>query len=142
IQVTGFNRAATLAAAQSIRDQLRQVPGAVDVRIHQVLDAPRLHVEVDPQRTIEAGLTQRDVANDVLVATANSFAVTPNYWIDPQTGLKYAVSVQTPKHLIGDVQDLENINLRGADGQQVLLGDAATVTRRTTPVVANHNNIQ
>ena len=55
---------------------------------------------------------------------------------------KYAVSVETPKHLIGDVQDLQNINLQGADGRQALLGDAATVERRTTPVVANHNNIQ
>jgi multidrug efflux pump subunit AcrB len=143
IQVTGFNRQATYAAAQTIRDQLRQVPGAVDVRIHQVLNAPRLHVEVDPQRTIEAGLTQRDVANNVLVATANSFAVTPNYWIDPVTGLKYAVSVETPKRLIQDVQDLQNLNLPTRDGNsQLLLSDAATIERRVTPVVANHDNIQ
>jgi multidrug efflux pump subunit AcrB len=154
IQVIGFNREATYAAAQSIRDQLRQVPGAVDVRIHQVLNAPRLHVEVDPQRTIEAGLTQRDVANNVLVATANSFSVSPNYWIDPKTGLKYGVSVETPKRLIGDVQDLQNLNLparngagqgQGGQGQgqsQLLLSDAASIERRVTPVVANHSNIQ
>jgi CzcA family heavy metal efflux pump len=143
IQVTGVNRTATYAAAQSIRDQLRQVPGAVDVRIHQVLSAPQLHVEVDPQRTIEAGLTQRDVANNVLVATANSFSVSPNYWVDPATGLKYAVSVETPKRLIQDVQDLQNVNLPTRSGLgQLLLRDAATISRRVTPVVANHNNIQ
>jgi multidrug efflux pump subunit AcrB len=149
IQVIGFNQGATYAAAQSIRDQLRKVPGAVDVRIHQVLNAPRLHVEVDPQRTIEAGLTQRDVANNVLVATANSFSVSPNYWIDPKSGLKYAVSVETPKRLIGDVQDLQNLNLpsRNVAGQsqgqsQLLLSDAASIERRVTPVVANHSNIQ
>ena len=142
VQVSGFQTDATYAAAKNVADRLRQVPGAADVRVHQVTNAPRLHVEVDQTRVAELGLTQRDVANDVLVATANSFSVTPNYWIDPKSGLKYAVSVQTPKHLIGDVQDLQNINLRGPDGRQILLGDAATVTRRTTPVVANHNNIQ
>jgi multidrug efflux pump subunit AcrB len=142
VQVSGFQPDATYAAARAIADRLRQVPGAADVRIHQVTDAPRLHLEVDQSRVAELGLTQRDVANDVLVATANSFAVTPNYWIDPKSGLKYAVSVQTPKHLIGDVQDLQNINLLAPDGRQTLLGDATTVTRRTTPVVANHNNIQ
>src|SRR4051794_2105219 len=143
IQVTGVNTAATYAAAQTIRDQLRQVPGAVDVRVHQVLNAPQLHVEVDPQRTIEAGLTQRDVANNVLVATANSFSVLPNYWVDPATGLKYAVSVETPKRLISDVQDLQNLNLPTRSGtSQLLLSDAATIERRVTPVVANHNNIQ
>jgi multidrug efflux pump subunit AcrB len=142
VQVSGFNTAATYATAQSIAARMRQVPGAVDVRVHQVINAPRLHVNVDQTRVAELGLTQRDVANDVLVATANSFAVTPNYWIDPKSGLKYAVSVQTPQHLIRDVQDLQNINLAGGDGRQVLLGDTATVERRTTPVVANHNNIQ
>ena len=50
--------------------------------------------------------------------------------------------LQTPKHLIGDVQDLANINLPGAGGKQVLLGDTADIERKTTPVVANHNNIQ
>jgi multidrug efflux pump subunit AcrB len=142
VQVSGFNRDATYAAAQSVAAKLRQVPGAVDVHVHQVIGAPRLHVEVDQTRVAELGLSQRDVANNVLVATANSFAVTPNYWVDPKSGLKYAVAVQTPKHLIQDVQDLQNINLAGADGRQVLLGDTAQVERRTTPVVANHNNIQ
>jgi multidrug efflux pump subunit AcrB len=51
----------------------------------------------------------------------------------PQERLKYAVSVQTPKHLIGDVQDLQNINLLAPDGRQALLGDAATVTRKDHP---------
>lgn len=142
VQVIGFNTKATHTAAQSIAAKLRNVPGAVDVRIHQVNNAPRLHLEVDQTRVAELGLTQRDVANNVLVATANSFAVTPNYWIEPKSGLKYAVSVQTPKHLIQDVQDLANINLQGTNGKQALLGDAATVARTTTPVVANHNNIQ
>lgn len=142
VQIAGFDRTATHAAAQAIAARMRDVPGAVDVRVHQVGAAPRLHLEVDAARVAELGLTQRDVANDVLVATANSFAVTPNYWIEPKTGLKYAVSVQTPKHLMSDVQDLQNINLQSDDGRQVLLGDAATVQRRTTPVVANHTNIQ
>ena len=142
VQVSGFDRPATYAAAQAVAARLREVPGAVDVRIHQVTNAPRLHLTVDQTRVAEQGLTQRDVANNVLVATANSFAVTPNYWIDPKTGLKYAVSVETPKRLINDVQDIANLNLPGRDGRQIQLGDAATVERRTTPVVANHTNIQ
>jgi hypothetical protein len=39
---------------------------------------PRLHFgSRSTNAPIEAGLTQRDVANNVLVATANSFAVLP-----------------------------------------------------------------
>jgi multidrug efflux pump subunit AcrB len=57
-------------------------------------------------------------------------------------GLKYGVSVETPKRLISDVQDLQNLNLPTRDGGQLLLSDAATIERRVTPVVANHSNIQ
>lgn len=146
VQISGFNTAATYATAQSVAERLRKVPGAVDVRIHQVTNAPRLHIEVDQARVAEQGLTQRDVANSVLVATANSFAVTPNYWIDPKSGLKYAVSVQTPKHDIKDPQDLGNINLPGRDANgnptSVMLRDVSRQERKITPVVANHNNIQ
>jgi multidrug efflux pump subunit AcrB len=72
VQISGFNTAATYAAAQSVAAKMRQIPGAVHVRIHQVTNAPRLHLTVDQTRVAELGLTQRDVANTVLVATANS----------------------------------------------------------------------
>jgi multidrug efflux pump subunit AcrB len=41
------------------------------------------------------------------------------------------------------VQDLQNVNLPSRNGDsQLLLSDAATISRTTTPVVANHANIQ
>ncbi|MBM4783799.1 MAG: efflux RND transporter permease subunit, partial [Archangiaceae bacterium] len=93
IQVSGAKRDATYAAARSIEKQLRAVPGAVDVRLHQIVDAPRLQVDVDRLRAADVGLTQRDVANNVLLAVSSSSQVSPTFWTDPKTGFGYGVAV-------------------------------------------------
>jgi CzcA family heavy metal efflux pump len=143
VQVTGFDRDATGKAARTIADRLREVPGAVDVRIHQVTDGPRLHLEVDRERAAEAGLTQRDVANSVLVSLASSQIVNPNYWTDVRTTINYPVAVQTPQHRVRSINDLQTTTVAvPGGGQPQLLGDLMRVQRTTAPVVATHNNIQ
>ena len=51
-----------------------RIPGVVDVHLHQVVNVPKLHVEVDRTRAAELGLTQHDVANSVLVSLARAAA--------------------------------------------------------------------
>jgi multidrug efflux pump subunit AcrB len=143
IQVAGLNREETYRAARAIEARVSRVPGAVDVHLHQVVDAPRLHVAVDRTRAAEVGLTQRDVANNVLVSLASSILVTPNFWTDGRSGIAYPVAVQVPPRLVDSVDDLRTTALLapGVAAPQ-LLGDLASVERRTAPVVANHSNIQ
>jgi len=143
IQVAGLNREETYRAARAIEARVSRVPGAVDVHLHQVVDAPRLHVAVDRTRAAEVGLTQRDVANNVLVSLASSILVTPNFWTDGRSGIAYPVAVQVPPRLVESVDDLRTTAMV-APGVAVpqLLGDLASVERRTAPVVANHSNIQ
>ena len=46
------------------------------------------------------GLTQRDVANNLLISLASSGQAFPNYWLDPKNGVSYLVAVQTPQYHI------------------------------------------
>jgi CzcA family heavy metal efflux pump len=143
VQIAGLNRDETYRAARAIEQRIGRVPGAVDVHLHQVVDAPRLHLDVDRTRAAEVGLSQRDVANTVLVSLASSTLVTPNFWMDGRSGINYPVAVQVPPRLVESVDDLKATALvtPGLSGPQ-LLGDLAAVDRRTAPVVANHSNIQ
>jgi multidrug efflux pump subunit AcrB len=143
IQVAGFNGEATYRAAREIEARVAKIKGAVDVHLHQVVDAPRLHLAVDRVRAGEVGLTQRDVANTVLVSLASSFIVQPSYWADPRTGINYPVSVQTPQHEVNSIESIDSIPFAapGLSSPQ-LLGDLATIERKLTPVVANHSNVQ
>ncbi len=143
VQVAGLNRDATYRAALEIQRRLAKVPGAVDVHLHQIVDAPRLHVTVDRTRALEAGLTQRDIANNILVAFSSSSVVAPNFWADPKSGINYPVAVQMPLNRMEGMDDLTSTSLTapGLPSPQ-LLRDVASVERRVSPVVATHSNIQ
>jgi multidrug efflux pump subunit AcrB len=143
IQVSGFQRNATYQIAKDIEKKLAFVPGAVDVHLHQVIDAPQLRVRVDRVRAGEAGLTQRDVANNVLVSLASSGVVSPNYWTDPTSGINYPLAIQTPQHRVDTLEAIRNTTM-GSPGEKAaqLLGDLSTIEREKTPLVANHSNVQ
>src|SRR5438552_17705236 len=94
VQVTGYNQQATREVALEVAARMARIPGAVDVHLHQVVNAPSLLVNVDRSRAAETGLTQRDVANNLLVSLSSSAVVSPNYWSDPRTGITYLVAVQ------------------------------------------------
>jgi multidrug efflux pump subunit AcrB len=143
IQVSGFQRSATYKIAREIEKKLASVPGAVDVHLHQVIDAPQLRVRVDRVRAGEAGLSQRDVANNILVSLASSGVVSPNYWTDPTSGINYPLAIQTPQHHIDSIEAIANTTM-GSPSEKAaqLLGDLSTIEREKTPLVANHSNVQ
>ncbi|UJR86846.1 efflux RND transporter permease subunit [Sandaracinus amylolyticus] len=141
VQVASLNRDQALAAARAIRAELSEVPGLVDVRLQQVIDAPRLHLEVDRARAMEVGLTQRDVASSVLLAVGTSGVTNPNYWTDPRTGNAYPVVVRIPERLTSSADDLSTLGLATEAGPQ-LVGDLAELSRRTAPVVASQVDVQ
>ena len=43
--------------ADELRQRITQVPGAVDVNVHQVIDNPSLLVNIDRTRADQLGLT-------------------------------------------------------------------------------------
>ncbi len=94
IQFPDLDRA--FAVARSLRDSIRTVPGATNVTIKQVLDYPTLFLNVDRQRAAQLGLTQRDVANSMLVSLSSSALVSPSYFVNPSNQVNYLVAVQVP----------------------------------------------
>ncbi|HET8576447.1 MAG TPA: efflux RND transporter permease subunit, partial [Methylomirabilota bacterium] len=143
VQITGFNQQATHEIALDVAARMGRIPGAVDVHLHQVVNAPSLLVNVDRSRAAELGLTQRDVANSVLVSLSSSGVVTPNYWSDPRSGINYLVAVQTPQSRVDSVNTLMNTSITpGAAGQPQLLSNLATLERREIPAVISHSNVQ
>ena len=68
IQIAGLNRKQNYEMATDIAEQVRKIEGVHDVHLHQVMNVPKLHVDVDQTRARELGLTQQDVANSLLVS--------------------------------------------------------------------------
>ncbi len=143
VQVTGYNQQATHDIALEVAARMGRIPGAVDVHLHQVVNTPSLQVNVDRSRAAELGLTQRDVANSMLVSLSSSAVVSPNYWSDPRSGINYVVAVQTPQSRVDSVNTLMNTAITpSAAGQSQLLSNLATLERREVPAVISHSNVQ
>jgi multidrug efflux pump subunit AcrB len=96
------------ATARTLRDAISEVPGATDVTVKQTMDYPTLFVNVDRQRAAQLGLSQRDVANSMLVSLSSSAVVTPTYYINPENHVNYLVSVQVPLPQMTSTRDLMN----------------------------------
>jgi multidrug efflux pump subunit AcrB len=144
IQVIGplTNSAKNYALAQQIEKQVSHIRGAVDVHLHQVVETPELRVNVDRTRAGELGLTQKDVADGVLVSLSSSLQTTPIWWINPQNGVDYPVVIQTPEYRVDSTSSLMGTSFRQAGGASQLLSNIAQFHRGTTAAVVNHYNVQ
>jgi multidrug efflux pump subunit AcrB len=96
LQVVGRSADANYAIAEQLRERISRIPGAVDVHIHQVVDYPEIRVNVDRDKAGQIGLTQRDVANSLLISLSGTGQIAPNQWLNWANGVNYTINVQTP----------------------------------------------
>ncbi len=106
IQVEYPNLEVSAEIARRLRESISTIPGIADAHITQVLDYPTLRLDVDRQRAAQLGLSQRDVANDMLISLSSSSLVAPSYFLNPVNNVNYTVVVKTPLKLVGSVPQL------------------------------------
>jgi multidrug efflux pump subunit AcrB len=144
VQIIGRNQTANRELAKRMLEKIRRIPGAVDVRIQQPGDRPKLEFVVDRTKASEMGLTERDVASSVLLSLSGSSQVQPTFWINPQLGIQYAVNVRVPEHQIDTINALNAIPItasQGGQGDGQLLANLATVSRSMAPPIVSHRDI-
>ncbi len=140
VQVVGIDVAANLEYAYKLLEQFRAIPGAVDLRVQQASDYPTIRVHVDRTKARELGLTQQDVASNLLVSLSGSFQTQPSFWIDPKTGTEYNVAAQTPEAQLESINSLANTPITGGSRAlpAQLLSNLATFERGASPAVVSH----
>ncbi|MET0290869.1 MAG: efflux RND transporter permease subunit [Steroidobacteraceae bacterium] len=127
--------------ANALYDKLRRVPGLVDLRLQQSNNLPELRVTTDRNRAQQLGISQRDVANNLLLLLAGSGQVAPTFWLNPESGVQYPIVAQAPQYRMATLDDLTNVPVTsGAQGQ--ILGGLATLTRGFGPNVVSHYDSQ
>ena len=109
IQVEGQNLGNDALVARRLQDAVRMVPGAVDVRQKQTLDAPAFQVDVDRYRAARMGLSQTQVANGLLVALSGNGQLAPSFFLDPSNGVNYTVQVKSPLSRVDSPQRLMDL---------------------------------
>jgi multidrug efflux pump subunit AcrB len=142
VQVFGAigNEEQTYGVAQTIAARVARVPGAVDVHFAQVPKQPALRIDVDRTMAGQLGVTERDVASDLLVSLASSAIVAPSYWLDKR-GIQYLVAVQTPQREIDSLDALRTTPISTGGGDPQLLSNFAQVSRTEGAVSITHYNV-
>ncbi len=143
IQITGGTAEQKFLVAEQIKNVVRDIPGAVDVRVLQRNDAPYLILEVNREKAQAVGLSARDVVMQLVTAMNSSITLTRNFWIDPKSGNQYFVAVQYPDNPYFTMEDLNNVIATGTKQRTpVRLGSLVTVRSTTEPVEFNHNGLK
>jgi CzcA family heavy metal efflux pump len=142
VQVRGKDAASTTQIAEVLQEQIKDVPGAVDVFMQQEVNAPKLNIKVDRLKAQEFALTAKDVSDNVLLSLSGSGQVAPNFWLDPKTGVEYPVIVQVPQYRLHNLEALEQTavtaTIPGASDQ--LLRNVSETERQVSPQTVSHYN--
>ncbi|WP_428312035.1 efflux RND transporter permease subunit [Hydrocarboniphaga sp.] len=144
VQISG-NSPENRELANKLLEQLRHVPGLVDLRIQQPNNQPELRIATDRARSEQLGLSQRDIAGNLLIALSGSLQTSPTFWLNPKTGIQYPIVTQTPQHRLSSLQDLQNLPVGASasgGGDPQILGGLATIQRGFGPVIVSKYDAQ
>ena len=144
IQIRGANQPANYAVGLKLANEVRHIPGAVDVHVQQAFDAPTLFMNIDRTRAQFVGMEARDVAQNVLVSLSSSFQTAPNFWLDPRNGVSYQVAVQTPQYRVDNYQALQNtpVTASAPGAQPQILGNLVSSSTVARPASISHYDVQ
>jgi multidrug efflux pump subunit AcrB len=131
IQIVGPDLYGNRTLAEKMLDEVRHVSGATDARIQQPFDYPNMTVNVDRTRAQDIGLTQANVAQSVLVSLSGSFQTTPNFYLDPKSGVTYNIAIQAPQYRLDSLAALKSLPITGSAQAQQAAAAGATGSATT-----------
>ena len=140
VEITGINQRENYLVGEKLAAQMRHIPGAVDVHVHQAFDDPTLFMEIDRARAQSLGMQSRDVAQNALVSLSSSFQTSPAFWLDPKNGVEYSVAVQEPQYRVDSYQALQNTPISGSapGAAPQILGNLVQTHTTTRPAEVSH----
>jgi len=143
VQLSGSNIERTFGAAAELAAGIRKLPNVRDVYIPQDIDYPSLRLDIDRERAATLGLDQREVVDNVITALTSNSMIAPSYWVDPNSGNDYMLTVQYPEGRVKNVLDLRDMPLHAARLKAPTDLDAVTkITSLKSPTEVDHYQIQ
>ncbi len=142
VQIYGSNTAENLVFAGKLMNRIKTIGGAVDVHVHQRMDAPGIYLEMDRARIQSIGISPLDVAQNILLPLSGSQQTQPAFWLNPSNGVVYNIQTQMPQYKLGSMDDLLHlpVNIPGGKAPQQL-GNLVKPSPVTNAGIVSHYNI-
>lgn len=145
IQISSNNQEAAFSTAQEMAAKLRALSTVTDVYIPQDLKYPGIQMNIDRERASLIGLSPKDVVDNVITAMTSNGVIAPSYWIDPNTGNNYMLTVQYSNKQIENMnmEDFQNIPLHGVGKNAYTPLRSVVFTRQiNTPTEVDHYQLR
>ena len=146
VQFTGNAMAANAVLAAELVKKIRQIPGAVDVHVHQRFDAPAVNLQMDRTRLQQMGLSAQNVGQNVLVSLSGQLADGAGVLAQPAERRRLpdrGAGAAVPGRLARFAAQRAGRRLRrhGRGTQTQLLGNLVEATPNRQPAVVSRYNI-
>jgi CzcA family heavy metal efflux pump len=131
VEIRGFDLSAGSALAKEIAQIVRSTPGAADVQVTRDDNLPELHINIDRDKAGVLGIDVAGISNTINTCMNGTVA---SLYTDPISGNQYNILVRLDQDFRNQIEDLKQLTITTANGQQVLLGNIATIEKRSGPV--------
>jgi hydrophobic/amphiphilic exporter-1 (mainly G- bacteria), HAE1 family len=143
VQVSGNDLQTADRIALDLEDRFRRVRGVSDVYVPQDMDYPSLQINVNRDRTSELGLSPKEVVDNLITSLTSDAMIAPSYWVDPNSGNNYFVTVQYPENQVKSLEDLKAMPLHAPSLQlPTYLNQVADIAPILTPTEVDHYQLQ
>ena len=139
VYVTGPDLYQLAGHSKTILRQLVDIGGMGDIRMDLQLDRPMLRFEIDRNRARALGISTSTIGDSVRVLAGG--ADIAKYSELPGDGERYDIRLAAQSEIMRDASDLENIYLRGPDGELVRLDSVVEVIEDYGPAAVNRMNL-
>jgi len=112
VQVSGNNMREALEVSSDLATKIKALNTVSDVLIPQDLDYPGIKLNVQREMASRLGLTSKEAVDNVITALTSNGMIAPSYWVDPNNGNNYMLTVQYEESQIKSMLDLRTIPLR------------------------------
>jgi CzcA family heavy metal efflux pump len=125
VEIVGEDLQVMADIARKIKDEIRGMPGIIDLRDDLELTRPEVHVVVDRERAAVAGVDTRGIAQTVRTAINGTEAT-----VYREGDEEYDVIVRLPEEKRRRIEDLRLLTVVNKDGDHIPLTEVAAVQER------------
>lgn len=131
VEIRGYDLDEGSRLARQIAGIVRSTPGAVDVQVSREENLPEIRVKIDREKAGTLGINVAQISNTVNTCINGSVA---SLFTDPVSGNQYNILVRLSEEDRSNIEDLQHLVLTTQSGEQVLLGNVATIEKTASPV--------
>ncbi|HLT64044.1 MAG TPA: efflux RND transporter permease subunit, partial [Pseudohongiella sp.] len=137
IELRGYDLDQAVEVAEAIRQRVELLPGIADVRLSRLEGRPEQIVRFDRERMALAGITITDISRAIQASIGGSRA-----GVFRDRGEEIDINVRLRPEDRLNVQDIDNISIRGSNGQVLPLSALVTTNYERGPTDVRRINGQ